>query len=67
MKQQYIKPECTDITAQLGTDILEQAIGGQTYNTVGKSDNVDWSAKKQEWSDDFDDQSAWPEEYDLWK
>lgn len=69
MRKQYIKPECTDVTAALGTDILEGVtIAGQSKNPVDgrddSRDNTEFSKKSMFEQFEEDD---WADHRNIWE
>lgn len=69
MRKQYIKPECTDVTAALGTDILEGVtIGGQSKVPVDgrddSRDNTEFSKKSMFEQFEEDD---WADHRNIWE
>lgn len=66
--KEYIKPNTTVVNLHLVGSILEgETIAGQSNNPVGKvnSDDVEWSAKKQGFFDEGDDE-GWAKDYNPW-
>lgn len=67
--KEYIKPNTTVVNLHLVGSILESGpIAGQSNNPVDKPENpgeVEWSAKKQGFLDEGDD-DGWAKDFNPW-
>lgn len=68
MKKEYIQPMATDVTAQLGADILGDETLGQSYVPTGGADreDVDFSGKQNPFFEEDEEDAAWPKTTNVW-